>query len=40
MEETAEIQHELDHNGFYMIDAKIETVAKAVIKSVTKIMKT
>lgn len=30
MEETAEIQHELDHNGFYMIDSKIETVAKGL----------
>ena len=30
MEDVAEIQHELEHNGFYTIDAKIETVAKGL----------
>jgi len=30
MEETSEITHELEHNGFYMIDAKIETVANGL----------
>lgn len=30
MEDVAEIQHELENNGFYTLDAKIETVAKGL----------
>ena len=30
LDDVAEIQHELEHNGFYMIDAKIESVANGL----------
>lgn len=30
LEDVGEIQHELEHNGFYMIDAKIESVANGL----------
>lgn len=30
MEDVAEIQHELEHNGFYMIDSKVESVANGL----------
>lgn len=30
MDDVAEIQHELEHNGFYIIDSKIETVANGL----------
>lgn len=30
MDDVAEIQHELEHNGFYMIDSKIETIANGL----------
>lgn len=30
MEDVGEIQHELEHSGFYMIDSKIETIANGL----------
>lgn len=30
MEDVAELQHELEHNGFYIIDAKIESMANGL----------
>lgn len=30
MDDVADIQHELEHNGFYMIDSKIETIANGL----------
>ncbi len=30
MDDVAEIQHELEHNGFYMIDSKVESVANGL----------
>ena len=30
MEDVAEIQHELEHNGFYFIDSKVESVANGL----------
>lgn len=30
MEDVGEIQHELEHNGFYMIDARIDSVANGL----------